>query len=784
MTLRRLLGKYLCNFTNQPCNKPTIHPSNQPINQSINQSISLGIIDTAHKATADKEEEGIESSRCLSLAEAHSLAVDAPKTGMWPSCPYNPSEHPDFMMNPTKPSYVSQKVIGKLFRECRDFEETMKHMLPATGVQYDAKFLVPGFRVYLRSAATTYQEYASEVKTLMTLYGIRSEGEVMSGCFHKLKGDFGRERSQIAGVVRKLLSQMRSNFRALFFQEFSKDDQRLSLGQITLPMQQKASAWYYHAYKATLDPPRPSESDGKTPVQFVSFPWVVDDVLAAVLRKAGHPTQVPAALNADVTSTKVGQSLYELFADEVPSLLSGYKARTELSNVVSRAINTRRPHRQLVMFGSSASLLFRPDSDLDLCVLGQQGRQCHTKGAQVNTLEEIEPLLRKAFGKVELVKTARVPVMRLGKLKNPRASPREIIQLPCDISADRNGFIKAKVLASFFTDYPWLLPLIRLVVTWAHAAGLTNKVDGVRTNTNVLVFMVLTFCVQAKHVSPLPVQNILENLGNITQRPNAGTELWDNITARIANDSGRGEEPGLGPSSAATVGRVLLEFFQKRQEILNNAIPECFAQLLDATTFMELLNSGDVQLLREQMQAAYHVLALHGNANTLLDVSSAQIQRTFTISGIQSLVIAGSERVYCRHLAKKSGAEVSVRPKLPGSGRGLVLEARGKVGAIRMLEGILSSEKKECTRNKFSTMSKCFVRGATMITFEGCHSDGDGVKLVPYYGNHHQTHDRRIRHVPVLENEVEPSTNWEESHAFQSFRNRFLDQIKVREKYI
>ena len=66
-----------------------------------------------------------------------------------------------------------------------------------------------------------------------------------------------------------------------------------------------------------------------------------------------------------------------------------------------------------------------------------------------------------------------------------------------------------------------------------------------------------------------------------------------------------------------------------------------------------------------------------------------------------------------------------------------------------------------------------------MITFENCLSNDDHVKLVPYHGNHHQTHDQRFRHVPLLENAIQPPDHFQECHAFQSFRTKFLDQVKV-----
>ena len=87
------------------------------------RSDQLGVIDNAHKALADIEKDGVQSRKCLCLAELHSLAVDAPKTGKWPSTQGIKIEmFPDFMMKSDKPSYPSEKVIGKLFRRCRKFK--------------------------------------------------------------------------------------------------------------------------------------------------------------------------------------------------------------------------------------------------------------------------------------------------------------------------------------------------------------------------------------------------------------------------------------------------------------------------------------------------------------------------------------------------------------------------------------------------------------------------------------------------------------------------------------
>ena len=66
--------------------------------------------------------------------------------------------------------------------------------------------------------------------------------------------------------------------------------------------------------------------------------------------------------------------------------------------------------------------------------------------------------------------------------------------------------------------------------------------------------------------------------------------------------------------------------------------------------------------------------------------------------------------------------------------------------------------------------------------FQGCLSDDDGVTLVPYYGNHHPTHDSLALYVPMLAN---PKSGLRRigaaytRHEFLSFAERFHTQVQV-----
>ena len=363
----------------------------------------------------------------------------------------------------------------------------------------------------------------------------------------------------------------------------------------------------------------------------------------------------------------ISRSIHEIFSREAHHLLHDYRGRLELLNVIARSASTQSPRDRIVMFGSSANFLFRPDSDLDLCVIASRSGENRTQALQIQTLERLETNLRVYFGRVKLIRDAKVPVIRLARLTSPRGS-RNRLKLSCDISADRNGFIKTAVLISYYSKYSWLLPLIRFVIQWAHITGLTQRLEGVLINTNVLVFMILSFCVQEGYIQPCSVENIVQRfqvIGNCqNKRPEFFTSIIDGLLNNDRAPSGRLRAERLGANdrvdvsrglgASSCIGEILLEFFKNRQEILTGTFSENFRALLGATTFSELLTPEDVQTLSEQMQKAYHVLAIHGNGHALLDISSAQVQRVFTLSSLKSLEITSdrSERKHSRELTR------------------------------------------------------------------------------------------------------------------------------------
>ena len=104
-------------------------------------------------------------------------------------------------MKTDKPSYPSQKILGKLYRECKNFQQSMNFHPPRRTGHVDPRFLAQGFEEYVESARETLAEYTEHIENVLNLYGIQTEEELMSGCFYKLQKKLGRERQQVGSLI-------------------------------------------------------------------------------------------------------------------------------------------------------------------------------------------------------------------------------------------------------------------------------------------------------------------------------------------------------------------------------------------------------------------------------------------------------------------------------------------------------------------------------------------------------------------------------------------------------
>ncbi|CAG8567884.1 9056_t:CDS:2 [Gigaspora margarita] len=240
----------------------------------------LGSIANAHLAKADEAPNGAFHGSCIRLAQLHSEAVDFPKTGkssVFPS-KLKVKRFPDFMEKPDKPSYQSQKVLGKLYRSIE-----VSEFIPYTDIVFDDRLLVPGYEAYLEDARACKRDYDSEVRGLMNQYGVLLEYEVASGFIVNtvLKVEKKKPRD-----VQKSISDMIAVIRRLYKKRFEKEFYiEGPEGTNIIPpearsfMEAKASAWYYVTYHRDEIGDDPSD-------QMISFPWVNHEILCEIAMKS------------------------------------------------------------------------------------------------------------------------------------------------------------------------------------------------------------------------------------------------------------------------------------------------------------------------------------------------------------------------------------------------------------------------------------------------------------------------------------------------------------------
>lgn len=231
---------------------------------------TLGAISTAHLVHADREQEKARSEKCLQLATLHSMAVDFAKTGAPAEMPrvLKPREFPDFMERVDKPMYTSTNVLGKLYRATLELSLEKSKIIwsdETAREYYDHDLEVDGFEAFIDTAVTHRDKYMEKLSELMRFYGAESEDEILTGNLRNraiyLQRDnrkYGDMKDRISLSVKNLHKEVKGWFES---------------GCEASEGERLASAWYHVTY-------HPSFVHGS--FNFLSFPWIVGDVLLSI----------------------------------------------------------------------------------------------------------------------------------------------------------------------------------------------------------------------------------------------------------------------------------------------------------------------------------------------------------------------------------------------------------------------------------------------------------------------------------------------------------------------
>lgn len=161
----------------------------------------LGQIDNCHMAIADSSPLYANDPRCLQLSELHATAVDFAKTGNIVIVPkdYTTLPLPDFMEKNLQTSYLSSKILGKLYREVRDLPETLIPDIQDSSLE-------PGYEKHLEKARELVGDYKKELQMLMNRFGVSCEIEFIIAQPLELSNYFQKKKRE--DEMRELLNYM------------------------------------------------------------------------------------------------------------------------------------------------------------------------------------------------------------------------------------------------------------------------------------------------------------------------------------------------------------------------------------------------------------------------------------------------------------------------------------------------------------------------------------------------------------------------------------------------
>ncbi|VDL77547.1 unnamed protein product [Nippostrongylus brasiliensis] len=273
---------------------------------------SVGTISNSFLFQADLY--GINSEVCLDLAKKISQAVDFTKTGLAPEPlrkhwteseetgkeipPEKSERQPDFHFgNDYDPVYRSPRLMGKIYRKIKVIEDVLKtseDLDEQEDLVLDSYLSIDGWLDYKEVAEIQLAKYKGALRAIMENYGIKSEGEIFSGCISNMRNRISdRDQDDMSfyntnEVIETKMTTLFRDFREEFFMEFGgwkectrKMDKKFAeednifhrlANHPSEKMKQKAIAYYIVCYTTAQ----------QTKERILSFAWIPYDVLAAV----------------------------------------------------------------------------------------------------------------------------------------------------------------------------------------------------------------------------------------------------------------------------------------------------------------------------------------------------------------------------------------------------------------------------------------------------------------------------------------------------------------------
>ena len=185
---------------------------------------NLGLIGDAHLAQCDKDPLGAKGKIPIKIAKKFSRAVDAPKTGdeVILSEDEEPKKFPHYMCKSTNKTYISEKILGKLYDEIKKIIGNISKKEEKDDTYekfYDDNLRQNGWEKFGLLSLSFYRDFFDEIVNLMKKNEIKGESILLTGnnidndesVFSRRKNNYDL-REKISDEMRRLFKEATTNF--------------------------------------------------------------------------------------------------------------------------------------------------------------------------------------------------------------------------------------------------------------------------------------------------------------------------------------------------------------------------------------------------------------------------------------------------------------------------------------------------------------------------------------------------------------------------------------------
>jgi RNA-dependent RNA polymerase len=182
-------------------------------------SDSLGALSNRHLACCALY--GANDPNSCKLAKIISEAVDFPKTGVLPKNPKDIKldQYPDFMENKFKESFESNSSLGIMYRQVKEvcqIHSKCQNLSEQEHIHVNQEFIIRGYEEYINEAEADYQYYTLRLNTMLSIYNLDNEYELITGCHSCPEEEKKNNDSAETALLefRRLVQEMRIRFAA------------------------------------------------------------------------------------------------------------------------------------------------------------------------------------------------------------------------------------------------------------------------------------------------------------------------------------------------------------------------------------------------------------------------------------------------------------------------------------------------------------------------------------------------------------------------------------------